>query len=230
MLAREPMALDPLRWRRTASFLLSNPAEIAQFSPVHTRKTLAAQQWAGMGQPRTEKIGASDEDGEQRDHGRPRRGCAGSRPPVRGAVCARPRDARDSHHHEAAGAAPALTTEGEVGDDFFVIDRGRRHDQRARQQLCTLGPGDSSAGSRSFRRHAPRPRSPPIRARLLVLPKAHFLELLAAYPAIEDEILVTAASACAAASALDREGRLPAADRRRRRLRPGALASPRGWR
>jgi CRP-like cAMP-binding protein len=86
-----------------------------------------------------------------------------------------------------------LTTEGEVGDEFFVIERGVVTISAHDQQLRTLGPGDFLGeiaivfgGTRTATAVATEPGT------LLVLPKADFLELLAANPAIEDKILATA--------------------------------------
>ena len=86
-----------------------------------------------------------------------------------------------------------LTTEGEAGNEFFVIERGVVAISARDQQLRTLGPGDFLGeiailfgGTRTATAVATEPGS------LLVLPKADFLELLAANPAIEDKILVAA--------------------------------------
>ncbi len=86
-----------------------------------------------------------------------------------------------------------LTTEGEVGNEFFVIERGVVAISAHDQQLRTLGSGDFLGeiailfgGTRTATAVATEPGT------LLVLPKADFLELLAANPAIEDKILVTA--------------------------------------
>ena len=86
-----------------------------------------------------------------------------------------------------------LTTEGEVGEEFFVIERGVVTVSAHDQQLRTLGPGDFLGeiailfgGTRTATAVATESGS------LLVLPKADFLELLAANPSIEDKILATA--------------------------------------
>ena len=86
-----------------------------------------------------------------------------------------------------------LTTEGEVGEEFFVIERGVVTISAHDQQLRTLGPGDFLGeiailfgGTRTATAVATEAGS------LLVLPKADFLELLAANPLIESKILDTA--------------------------------------
>jgi CRP/FNR family cyclic AMP-dependent transcriptional regulator len=86
-----------------------------------------------------------------------------------------------------------LTTEREVGEEFFVIERGVVTISAHDQQLRTLGAGDFLGeiaivfgGTRTATAVATEAGS------LLVLPKADFLELLAANPAIEDKILATA--------------------------------------
>ena len=86
-----------------------------------------------------------------------------------------------------------LTTEGEVGEEFFVIERGVVTISAHDQQLRTLGAGDFLGeiailfgGTRTATAVATEAGS------LLVLPKADFLELLAANPLIEDKILATA--------------------------------------
>ena len=86
-----------------------------------------------------------------------------------------------------------LTTEGEVGNEFFVIVHGVVEISAHDQQLRTLGSGDFLGeiailfgGTRTATAVATEPGT------LLVLPKADFLELLAANPAIEDKILSTA--------------------------------------
>ncbi len=87
-----------------------------------------------------------------------------------------------------------LTTEGEVGEEFYVIERGVVTISAHEQQLRTLGPGDFLGeiailfgGTRTATAVAAEPGS------LLVLPKADFLELLAANTSIEKKILDTAA-------------------------------------
>ena len=86
-----------------------------------------------------------------------------------------------------------LTTEGEVGDEFYVIERGVVTITARDQLLRTLGPGDFLGeiaivfgGTRTATAVATEPGS------LLVLPKPDFLELLAANTSIEDKILSTA--------------------------------------
>ena len=86
-----------------------------------------------------------------------------------------------------------LTTEGEVGEEFYVIERGVVTVTAHEEQLRTLGPGDFLGeiailfgGTRTATAIAAEPGS------LLVLPKADFLELLAANTSIEDKILATA--------------------------------------
>ena len=86
-----------------------------------------------------------------------------------------------------------LTTEGEVGEEFYVIERGVVTVSAHEQQLRTLGPGDFLGeiailfgGTRTATAVATEAGS------LLVLPKADFLELLAANTSIEDKILATA--------------------------------------
>ena len=86
-----------------------------------------------------------------------------------------------------------LTTEGEVGEEFYVIERGVVTISAREQLLRTLGPGDFLGeiailfdGTRTATAVATEPGS------LLVLPKADFLELLAANTSIEDKILTTA--------------------------------------
>jgi len=86
-----------------------------------------------------------------------------------------------------------LTTEGEVGDEFYVIERGVVTITARDQLLRTLGPGDSLGeiailfgGTRTATAVATEPGS------LLVLPKPDFLELLAANTSIEGKILSTA--------------------------------------
>ncbi|MFL6080879.1 MAG: Crp/Fnr family transcriptional regulator [Ornithinibacter sp.] len=86
-----------------------------------------------------------------------------------------------------------LTTEGEVGEEFYVIDRGVVTITARDQLLRTLGPGDFLGeiailfgGTRTATAVATEPGS------LLVLPKPDFLELLAANTSIEDKILSTA--------------------------------------
>jgi len=86
-----------------------------------------------------------------------------------------------------------LTTEGEVGEEFFVIERGVVTISAHDQQLRTLGVGDFLGeiailfgGTRTATAVATEAGS------LLVLPKADFLELLAANPLIESKILDTA--------------------------------------
>jgi CRP/FNR family transcriptional regulator, cyclic AMP receptor protein len=86
-----------------------------------------------------------------------------------------------------------LTTEGEVGDEFYVIERGAVAISVDEQQLRTLGPGDLLGeiailfgGFRTATAVATEPGA------LLVLPKADFLELLAANTSIEKKILDTA--------------------------------------
>jgi CRP-like cAMP-binding protein len=86
-----------------------------------------------------------------------------------------------------------LTTEGEVGEEFYVIERGTVTISAHEQQLRTLGPGDFLGeiailfgGTRTATAVAVEPGS------LLVLPKADFLELLAANTSIEKKILDTA--------------------------------------
>jgi CRP-like cAMP-binding protein len=86
-----------------------------------------------------------------------------------------------------------LTTEGEVGDEFYVIERGVVTISAREQLLRTLGPGDFLGeiailfgGTRTATAVATEAGS------LLVLPKADFLELLAANTSIEDKILTTA--------------------------------------
>ena len=85
-----------------------------------------------------------------------------------------------------------LTTEGEVGEEFFVIERGVVTISAHDRQLRTLGVGDFLGeiailfgGTRTATAVATEAGS------LLVLPKADFLELLAANPLIEDKILDT---------------------------------------
>ncbi len=86
-----------------------------------------------------------------------------------------------------------LTTEGEVGEEFYVIERGVVTITAREQLLRTLGPGDFLGeiailfnSTRTATAVATEPGS------LLVLPKADFLELLAANTSIEDKILTTA--------------------------------------
>jgi CRP/FNR family transcriptional regulator, cyclic AMP receptor protein len=86
-----------------------------------------------------------------------------------------------------------LTTEGEVGDEFYVIERGVVTITARDQLLRTLGPGDFLGeiailfgGTRTATAVATEPGS------LLVLPKPDFLELLAANTSIEGKILSTA--------------------------------------
>jgi CRP-like cAMP-binding protein len=86
-----------------------------------------------------------------------------------------------------------LTTEGEVGEEFYVIERGVVTITARDQLLRTLGPGDFLGeiaivfgGTRTATAVATEPGS------LLVLPKPDFLELLAANTSIEDKILSTA--------------------------------------
>ena len=86
-----------------------------------------------------------------------------------------------------------LTTEGEVGTEFYVIERGVVMITAHEQLLRTLGPGDFLGeiailfnGTRTATAVATEPGS------LLVLPKADFLELLAANTSIEKKILDTA--------------------------------------
>ena len=86
-----------------------------------------------------------------------------------------------------------LTTEGEVGTEFYVIERGVVTITAHEQWLRTLGPGDFLGeiailfgGTRTATAVASEAGS------LLVLPKADFLELLAAHTSIEDKILTTA--------------------------------------
>ena len=86
-----------------------------------------------------------------------------------------------------------LTREGEVGDEFFVIEHGVVAISAHDHQLRTLAAGDFLGeiailfgGLRTATAVATEPGS------LLVLPKADFLELLAANPSIEDKILATA--------------------------------------
>ena len=86
-----------------------------------------------------------------------------------------------------------LTTEGEVGEEFYVIERGVVTVSAREQLLRTLGPGDFLGeiailfdGTRTATAVATEAGS------LLVLPKADFLELLAANTSIEDKILTTA--------------------------------------
>ena len=85
-----------------------------------------------------------------------------------------------------------LTTEGEVGEEFFVIERGVVTISAHDRQLRMLGVGDFLGeiailfgGTRTATAVATEAGS------LLVLPKADFLELLAANPLIEDKILDT---------------------------------------
>ncbi len=93
----------------------------------------------------------------------------------------------------ALDVGTVLTTEGEVGDEFYVIERGLVTISAHDQLLRTLGPGDFLGeiailfnGIRTATAVASEPGS------LLVLPKADFLELLAANTSIEDKILTTA--------------------------------------
>ncbi len=86
-----------------------------------------------------------------------------------------------------------LTTEGEVGEEFYVSERGVVTITARDQLLRTLGPGDFLGeiailfgGTRTATAVATEPGS------LLVLPKADFLELLAANTSIEKKILDTA--------------------------------------
>ena len=86
-----------------------------------------------------------------------------------------------------------LTREGEVGKEFFIIERGEVTITAHDQQLRTLGAGDFLGeiailfgGLRTATAVATEPGS------LLVLPKPDFLELLAANTSIEDKILATA--------------------------------------
>lgn len=86
-----------------------------------------------------------------------------------------------------------LTREGEVGEEFFVIERGVVTISAQEQLLRTLGPGDFLGeiailfgGTRTATAVATEAGS------LLVLHKADFLELLAANTSIEDKILTTA--------------------------------------
>jgi len=86
-----------------------------------------------------------------------------------------------------------LTTEGEVGEEFFVIERGVVTISAHDRQLRTLGVGDFLGeiailfgGTRTATAVATEAGS------LLVIPKADFLELLAANPLIESKILDTA--------------------------------------
>ena len=86
-----------------------------------------------------------------------------------------------------------LTTEGEVGEEFYVIERGVVTITARDQLLRTLGPGDFLGeiailfgGTRTATAVATEPGS------LLVLPKPDFLELLAANTSIEGKILSTA--------------------------------------
>jgi CRP-like cAMP-binding protein len=86
-----------------------------------------------------------------------------------------------------------LTREGEVGEEFYIIERGVVTISAAEQLLRTLGPGDFLGeiailfdGTRTATAVATEAGS------LLVLHKADFLELLAANTSIEDKILTTA--------------------------------------
>jgi CRP-like cAMP-binding protein len=93
----------------------------------------------------------------------------------------------------ALGVGMVLTTEGEVGEEFYVIERGAVTVSAHEQLLRTLGPGDFLGeiailfnGIRTATAVATQAGS------LLVLPKPDFLELLAANTSIEDKILTTA--------------------------------------
>lgn len=85
-----------------------------------------------------------------------------------------------------------LTREGEQGDEFFVIEGGTVTITAHDRHLRTLGVGDYLGeiailfgGTRTATAVATEPGA------LLVLPKAAFLALLEANPAIEDKILAT---------------------------------------
>ena len=85
-----------------------------------------------------------------------------------------------------------LIHEDEQGDEFFVIDEGVVTITSREQQLRTLGAGDFFGeiailfgGTRTATAVATQAGA------LLVLPKADFLELLAANPLIEEKILTT---------------------------------------
>ncbi len=173
--------------------LAVEPAEIAQFSPV-VRET----RWQRSSGPASGSLGP-----REWVHRMGRVNSEIMADPVVAALARVPLFGGLSAHDLATLATvttmrpldvgTVLTTEGEVGNEFFVIERGVVTISAHDQQLRTLGPGDFLGeiaivfgGTRTATAVATEPGT------LLVLPKADFLELLAANPAIEDKILVTA--------------------------------------
>ena len=140
-----------------------------------------AQQRAGIAligmpvvmQSRAERVDASNGTREQRDHARPpwSRSAASRSSPRCPSRTSRP--SRRSPAPAPLDVGTVLTTEGEVGEEFFVIERGvvtiSAHDPAAR----TLGPGDFLGDDSSILfadRNSRRHRGGPFRQ--LVLPQA----------------------------------------------------------
>ncbi|MGZ6345319.1 MAG: Crp/Fnr family transcriptional regulator [Candidatus Limnocylindrales bacterium] len=87
-------------------------------------------------------------------------------------------------------AGKALTREGDVGHEFFVIVEGRVRVEREGQVLNTLGPGDF-LGEIALVDGGPRTATAVTEsnARLLVLAHREFSSLLSQYPSIQVEVL-----------------------------------------
>lgn len=87
-------------------------------------------------------------------------------------------------------AGRALTREGEIGHEFFVIVDGRVRVERNGKLLNTLGTGDF-LGEIALVDGRPRTATATTEgpARLLVLAHREFASLLAEYPTIQIEVL-----------------------------------------